>query len=177
MNRKKIYIIGATFCLYILYVVESFGYLNFRPQVQTLEVVPKVAQQPLSEINPNISIEIRDLLEIVYALERYKMDNKSYPVSSSNGAQWDGIRSRYGESREDWIRGLVPEYIQKLPRDPRLLSDGGKQYIYSSNGASYKLIVHHPDNCDVIKAIYPSLVDPVRDCFAYGFWTEKFARW
>src|SRR5690606_9441004 len=175
MSKKKVFFIAVGVCLCFLFVLEHSGYLSLHRRGG--EVIPRVVQQPLSEINPNISIEVGDLLEVAYALERYRLDNLSYPVSSSNGKQWDGYFSSYGESREDWIRGLAPKYIDKLPRDPRMLSDGTRQSIYSSDGVAYKLIVHHADNCDAIKAAYPSLVDPVRDCFAYGFWSEKFARW
>src|SRR5690606_35516523 len=119
----------------------------------------------------NISVEVKDLLKLVYALDNYKQKNGIYPISSANGAKWDGVISSYGESRADWIRGLVPEYIDSLPQDPRMVDDGARQYIYKSNGANYKLIVHKADNCQLIKSSYPSLVDPVRDCFSFGFWT------
>lgn len=160
--------------LLLLFIIERKGYLK---KPESLEIIPTVAQHPVSEINANISVEINDLLMIVYALERYKRDHWSYPKSSHGGTKWDGIFSIYGESREDWVPEIVPKYINQLPRDPRMLADGTKQYIYVSNGISYKLIAHNVDNCAHIKKIYPILVDPKRDCFAYGFWTKNAALW
>lgn len=142
-----------------------------------VEVAPQVVQQSLSEISPDISVEVDDLLQIVYALERYKLDHRIYPISSRAGKGWDGILSNYGDSRKDWVRGLVPDYIDRLPRDPRMLDDGTRQYMYISNGAHYKLVVLRATNCQLIKDSHPSLVDPVRTCSAFGFWTKGAERW
>lgn len=143
----------------------------------TLKVTPPVMQQPLDNIPSNLTQEVNDLLAIVYALEHFKLDNGAYPISSQNGLGWDAVTSAYGESRDDWIKGLTPKYIKKLPRDPRMLNDGTRQYFYISNGAHYKLIVARSVNCAVVHASSPSLVDPVRHCSAYGFWTSKAAKW
>lgn len=160
----------------LLITKKESSYRILKPETIT-EIVPKVAQQPLSEIGSDANIEIQELIKVVYALERYKLDHQSYPVSSSKGQRWDGLFSAYGESRQDWIKGLAPKYIPALPRDPRMLSDGRRQYIYKSNGANYKLVVHGAFNCKIVKDTYPLLVDPVRDCYSYGFWTPRARRW
>lgn len=157
----------------MLFIAEQFNYLNFRTSEGL--VAPTVIRQPFEDV-PSI-IEVRDLLEIVHALERYKADHWSYPISSAGTKGWDGIISDFGESREDWIRGLVPNYLDKLPRDPRMLDSGAQQYLYMSNGANYKLIVRRPSNCELVKLSYPSLVDPRRGCRAFGFWTDGAVRW
>lgn|SRR5690606_23993069 len=178
MNKGRIILLIICMPLFGgAFVAERNGLLSFRIPETTLQVAPNIAQQPLSEIEESISKEVSDLLTVVYALDRYKEDHGSYPISSSGGNGWDGIISAYGESREDWIQGLVPEYLDSLPRDPRMLDDGTRQYIYRSNGANYKLIVHKTDNCELIKGSYPSLVDPKRKCFAFGFWTKRASRW
>lgn len=174
-RRKPLFLIFLFMLFSLLLLLEQYGYLNLRSR--PVDIMPQVSQQPLSEIRSDISVEVNDLLKVVYALELYRLDHWSYPVSSHKGRGWDGVFSTNGESREDWIQGLVPAYIEKLPRDRRLLSDGTRQYLYSSNGVSYKLLAHNADNCSVIKAELPSLVDPVRDCFAYGFWTKNYTRW
>lgn len=161
--------------LAVLFVLEKHDYLNFR--TKPVQIVPKVVQQPLAEITPDISTEVNDLLKIVYALEYYKLDHWSYPLSSSGGTGWDGILSSNLGNPDEWIRGLAPNYIDSLPQNTRMAVDGTGQYKYRSNGVHYKLIVYRGDNCDLIKNIFPSLVDPIRDCSSYGFWTERAARW
>lgn len=178
MSMKRILIFAMVLLLLgTLFAFERNGFLTPLLPEKSSQIAPNIAQQPLSEIDINISVEVKDLLKLVYALDRYKQINGSYPISSSNGKKWDGIISSYGESREDWIRGLVPEYVDRLPQDPRMLDDGTRQYIYKSDGANYKLIVHRAANCELIKNSFPSLVDPVRDCFSFGFWTKRAARW
>lgn len=179
MNKQKKLIVILPIVLFVLvFFFEKKGCLNLRTPERDLLVAPNLAQHPLSEIDPSISVEVGDLLKIVYALDRYKQDHRSYPISSSGGFRWDGIISSYGESRQDWITGLVPKYIDRLPRDRRMLDDGTRQYIYKSNGANYKLIVHRANtNCSLIKQTYPNLIDPKRDCFAFGFWTKRAANW
>jgi hypothetical protein len=177
MAKKLLVLIALVISFGVLLVLELKGFMNLRSAGPAAQIAPNIAQQPLVEINIGISTEVRDLLKIVYALDRYKQTHRSYPISSSEGGKWDGIISSYGESREDWIRGLVPEYVDSLPRDPRMLNDGTKQYIYKSDGANYKLIAHKVANCQQIKNALPSLVDPIRDCSAIGFWTKRAASW
>lgn len=157
----------------MLFIAERFNYLNFSsPKDLT---TPTVIRQSFEE-EPSF-LEVRHLLQLAYALERYKIDHWSYPISSNGSKAWDGIKSDFGESREDWIKGLVPKYIEVLPRDPRMLDNGTQQYLYMSNGANYKLIAYLPSNCELVKLSYPSLIDPKRGCQAFGFWTDGAVGW
>lgn len=140
------------------------------------QIIPKTTFAPVADAgaaHPQIS----DMYKIILALELYKLDHRSYPMSSRQGEGWDGILSRYGESREDWIQGLVPEYISELPVDPRNPASDKHQFIYKSNGANYKLIVHSSSDCEFVRTLYPATIDPKRNCYAYGFWTKRAARW
>lgn len=157
----------------MLFIAERFNYLSFSSPKDV--AVPTVIRQSFEE-EPSI-LEVRHLLQLAYALERYKGDHWSYPKSSNGNKAWDGIKSDFGESREDWIKGLVPQYIEELPRDPRMLDNGAQQYLYMSNGAHYKLIVYQPSNCEQVMLSYPSLIDPKRGCQAFGFWTDGAVRW
>lgn len=177
LNNRVLQVTTVLILLVALFYIEQNNTPDGRVSETIEEVSPTVVQKPLSRFGSDANIEVQDLVKIVYALERYKQDHQSYPVSSSNGQRWDGLLSAYGESREDWIRGLVPDYIEALPRDPRKLSDGRKQYIYKSNGANYKLIVHGATNCEEVKDRYPMLVDPARRCYSYGFWTKRASTW
>ena len=40
-----------------------------------------------------------------------------------------------------------------------------------------KLISHGPEDCATVKSKYPSLIDPARDCWAFGYWTPGAVNW
>src|SRR5690606_21733797 len=120
---------------------------------------------------------VADLGGIVYALEKYKMKYRMYPISSADGIAWDGRYSGYGMSKFEWIVGVVAESLSELARDLRMHTDGSQQYIYRSNGAHYKLISHSPDDCAAVREELAQLMDPVRDCWAYGYWTKRAGHW
>ena len=115
-----------------------------------------------------------DLSQLQKALEMYYNMNNAYPNSGGN---WDGIYTCWGDASENWISGLVPAYISRLPRDPRNHTNCGEQYIYNSNGIDYKLISHNPEECSEVKAKYLNLIDPARDCWAFGNWSPGAAGW
>lgn len=114
-----------------------------------------------------------DLEDIKVALNRYRAARGAYPVSRG----WSGVNSPKGYSGPDWVPGLVPEYLARLPQDPRGKRDPRIQYLYKSDGKDYKLISFGAYDCDQISARMPERVDPVRNCYAYGFWTERARRW
>ena len=114
----------------------------------------------------------KDLAAIKVALDMYYIDNKAYPRSVG----FDGLITKHGESRKDWIRGLTPKYISKLPSEPRNTSDT-RQYLYKSNGKDYKLIAYRPEDCNSVRVKNLNLIDPNRDCWAYGFWTKGAKNW
>lgn len=116
---------------------------------------------------------VADLDAIRQALERYYKDNDKYPVS----AGFDGLYTQWGNQGSNWITGLTPAYLDNLPRDPRKVDDPEKQYYYKSNGKGYKLIGHAPEDCLRVRGKHPELIDPKRNCWAYGFWTEDAKAW
>lgn len=142
--------------------------------IETQEIVIPTTTFIPEPINSYTPRRIADLSKIVIALEKYKRENHSYPISS---AGWDGIYSEYGESKSDWIAGLAPKYLDSLPHDLGADPQSTTQYLYRSDGANYKLISNGPDDCEEIKLTSPQLVDPERDCRAYGFWTERAVAW
>lgn len=114
-----------------------------------------------------------DLAQIHIALESYHMDHGKYPKSQG----FDGLYTTWGKASTKWIRGLIPQYINILPRDPRLTNIPKEQYLYRSNGKDFKLISHAAEDCKIVKVEYPELIDPKRDCWAYGYWTEGAKDW
>lgn len=150
--------------------LDSRGGDNSSPIIPTTTVIPL----PVDSSTPQ---RVADLTEIVIALEKYKRDNRSYPITFNTAEEWDRFVSASGDVNEKWISGLVPKYIDALPRDPRMNNNVKHQYAYRSNGANYKLLAVYPDDCKEVAKRYPELVDPKRSCTAYGFWTRNAAHW
>lgn len=121
----------------------------------------------------NLYTRVQHLKLIREALDLYHRNNKSYPVSSG----FDGLYTKWGESGKDWIKGLSPDYVKILPRDPRNSESPDQQYLYKSNGKAYKLIAHTPEDCNYASLRYPEMIDPRRDCWAYGYWSESAKHW
>jgi hypothetical protein len=114
-----------------------------------------------------------DLNRLREALEAFRRDQGRYPHSKG----FDGLHTNWGESGPNWIAGLAPRYIETLPRDPRDNDDPANQYLYASDGTDYKLIVHHPEDCETLRREHPDMVDPARGCGAYGYWTPGASTW
>lgn len=116
---------------------------------------------------------MEDLKEVRSALAKYQREHKSYPQSQG----WDGLYSKWGASSPQWIKGLVPDYIGELPRDPRHDDDPEHQYLYKSDGKDFKLITHRPEDFNTAKKANPKLVDPARSTWAWGYWTRQARDW
>jgi len=116
---------------------------------------------------------------ITEALERYRVEHGSYPVSAIDGSEWNGIG--WKGDPQNWIPGLVPGYLARLPRDPRNTTIPHAQYIYRSDGKDYKLIAMQPEDCEAVIAHRQQYSDPARNsagrCLAYGMWTKGGTAW
>ncbi len=119
----------------------------------------------------------RDLNKLVVGLENYYRDNGNYPVSSNNGRGWDGPRSKWGERTDLWIKGLVPKYVDALPRDWRNSKSVNYQYLYKSNGKVFKMMNRRPPDCELAKSIVPEFSDVARKCWAYGVYRGYAKTW
>jgi len=91
-----------------------------------------------------------DLKQIKTALELYYNQYNSYPSTGSlSTTYWDPGCTRTptppDKKLNNWIPGLVPNFVSKLPRDPnprdmaRGISPSAACYIYASDGISYIL--------------------------------------
>ena len=126
-----------------------------------------------TRIKTNIKIRLSDLKKLKIALQKYFTDSNSYPIT----AGFDAVVAKWGDSRTDWIKGLAPKYIEKLPIDPECDNAGIKQYYYKSNGKDYKLIAHDTRNDIALRILDHQLIDPERSQWAYGYWTEGAKNW
>ena len=112
-----------------------------------------------------------DLVELRSALQMYYSDNGSYPLQYGPG--WGGVTTAVGcgtnggtSGANAYISGLTPTYISTLPTDPGTSSSYSCQgYLYFSDGANYKIIMH-----GVWEENYPAAgqpwYDPVRPTWA-----------
>jgi general secretion pathway protein G len=77
-----------------------------------------------------------DIAELKQALDRYYLDNGSYPTTDQ-GLQALVSPPQSGRTPNNYEQG---GYIEKLPTDP-----WGNQYFYQSDGSTYALKSFGPD--------------------------------
>lgn len=80
-----------------------------------------------------------DMKSIVKALELYKAENGSYPVTTNQDGctyHWCGWDQVTGD---DFITGLSPKYIERIPQMPSNLPRE-ETFLYRSDGINYQLI-------------------------------------
>jgi len=155
-------------CLFLL------GCKNDKVANTEVPVTPTVVQkvEPINAFTPE---HVINLTRLAIAIEKYKQDKNSYPVSQKQREAWDLLFDKTGEVNTEWLKALVPDYLDSIPsvtNNPKKL-----QYLYISNGAHYKLLVLKSGDCQFVKSKKPELIDPRRDCYAYGYWTRKAVRW
>lgn len=88
-------------------------------------------------------VAIKDLQ---LAIELYKAQNGRYPVKGCGSTSaWVGPGPQTGTAAScaDYIVGLVPDYIDKLPTDPKSESISDLGFLYGSDAAGtwYKVLV------------------------------------
>jgi type II secretion system protein G len=86
------------------------------------------------------AIRIKDLKDVAKAVELYKVDNGTYPLSANGSGNWAGTCPN-GGSHAEYIAGLSPSYMQRLPIEPRY-NVAGQCYYYRSNGTDYMFMAH-----------------------------------
>ena len=116
---------------------------------------------------------LRDLEALRQGLTAFHAKYGRYPVN----AGFLGYLTAPVAPNPEWIPGLAPEFLPALPSDPARSDGPGKQYLYHSDGTEYKLIAHNSGDCALAKADARNMVDPARDCWAYGYWTPGAAAW
>ncbi len=90
------------------------------------------------------SIRQTNLKDLQLALQLYKAQNGQYPDNcGSASGNWSGNvgigdNFKCSDGSNNYIQGLVPQYIPALPVDPKTSDDRG--YIYRSDGNNYKIM-------------------------------------
>lgn len=150
---------------------------------ETLQTVIPKTVQPMNADVVAKNRRLTDLGAIAIALEKFKQEHRTYPLSSGFGSEWyekkwDSAIEESGKLNHEWILGLAPKYISHLPIDPRRDGVLEHQYVYKSDGANYKLVALNPEDCVVVKQEAPEFIDLRRGkCKAYGFWTLHAFKW
>lgn len=107
------------------------------------------------------------------SLELYKRERGTYPLQGKDSLVI-GMSRTTGDVPIDV---LAPRYIAVIPRDPQLLNEMNRQYLYFSNGVDFKIVAHGAEDFARVARLHPELIDPVRPTVAYGFWTQGAVRW
>jgi type II secretion system protein G len=110
-----------------------------------------------------------DIAMINKAVLLYYADNGAYP-GGATGNCWTNVASGTG----NFISGLAPTYIQKIPDTPNW--SGGQNYYaycFSANGADYKVLRLAPSGQTVpsIESSSDVKMDPSRPGRAWGIWS------
>ena len=124
----------------------------------------------LSRIEVSTAQRVSDIRKLHQALLAFHRDHGYYPTTEG---RWDGLSTSYGISSESWIQGLVPKYIESLPRDPRNHKIPDEQYLYWSDGRDFKLLAHNTLDADVVAKVHPEMHDLVRPGRAFGVWSSN----
>lgn len=114
-----------------------------------------------------------DLEAMRQALAAYHATFGRYPATPGFAGAVDAA----GAPVPDWLPGLAGTFVAELPRDPARSHDPNKQYLYHSDGTDYKLIAHGSGDCAMARKAHPEMVDPARNCWAYGYWTPAARTW
>jgi len=116
-----------------------------------------------------------DLRVMVLALEAYNRTNGEYPDTLG---VWRGDAPAFGGFGYDaagYIPGLVPTFMQALPKDPDSNYPAGDQgYVYNSDGTDFKLIANQL--AESIGAGDP-FYDPQRPGDTFAFSTPGAYNW
>ena len=116
---------------------------------------------------------VSDLVTINDALKAYHAKHGAYPKADALAG--------FPERGAAWIKGLTPDFIPELPRDPAMSSDkAGPQYVYVSNGTDYKLLaqgvsLNGGTNVEVLGVRIDPTRQPTAENASFGFWTAGFA--
>lgn len=83
---------------------------------------------------------ITDIKSVAKAIELYKADNGSYPITGATNAEvLTDLNCRVGSQSTEWVPGLAPKYIASMPQSDGVEPHGANSgcYKYWSNGVYY----------------------------------------
>jgi len=105
---------------------------------------------------------ISDIKAVQTSLEvYYYTHNSQYPISSG----WNSECTTWGgDSSDQVIPGLVPDYMTSFPHDPLYKANDRYCYLYQSNGTDYMFIIMRIDELNSAELLqHPELILPHYD--------------
>lgn len=121
-----------------------------------------ISSVSVSRDKANVAQRLSSAKEVEKALEVYYSNTGSYPNTSGS---WSSLCSTWGGDT-NWIPGLTPTYLARLPRDPDTNGSNACCYMYRSNGTDFKLTIAYQCATKINTATYGSFsrfIDPARD--------------
>ena len=93
-----------------------------------------------------------DIRIVSTAVELYKNKYGRYPEGCNSPGTWSGHALDYAcASGNEYIKGLAPEFIPRLPQDPKPKGDdSGYAYLTNTDGSVYKFIVFQTVESEVV---------------------------
>jgi prepilin-type N-terminal cleavage/methylation domain-containing protein len=142
--------------------ILGFTLIEVLVVISIIAVLSAVIYANFGEARESARDKIRktSLKEVALALEVYKSQKGEYPPNCASGPdaqKWagPGPLPSWGVSCEDddYIDGLVPDFIEELPTDPSQESINGVGFIYkvSPQGDRYKLMAHQSVEFALVK--------------------------
>jgi type II secretion system protein G len=131
--------------------ISGFTLIEMLVVVAIIGILATILAANFNEARQNSRDKVRmsELKELQLALEMYKAQNGRYPAPGCGApvSLWvgPGPLPAWGQGYcDDYISGLVPDYISELPRDPNQENDNGEGFIYrtDASGGMYKVLVH-----------------------------------
>lgn len=109
------------------------------------------------------SKKLQDLKAVQSALQLYKVDNGTYPVTPENGSIPNSRCSSIGLSATNFISDLVPAYMPAFPDNPSTNGVDKACYVYSASARDYKFYIYKdPELTDEEILREPNYIDPWR---------------
>ncbi len=93
-----------------------------------------------------------DLRIMQNALSQYKQKYGRYPAAGCavGGGNW-----AHEASCAQYISGLTPEFIQRLPKDPKRNGAEGYSYVTDGTGSVYKLVAMNTVEQETVTHLHP----------------------
>lgn len=128
-----------------------------------------------------------DLRTLQTAVEQYKNKYGRYPAQGCGGSgQWATSQNldstpitftgNYATCN-NYIADIVPEFISRLPQDPRSGSGLGYAYLTNTNGTVYKIMVVRTVESEVVASDHPFKSCDTNICGANCIDESSYAVW
>jgi prepilin-type N-terminal cleavage/methylation domain-containing protein len=125
---------------------RGFTFVELMVAISIIGILSAIVYANFGDARKAARDDIRktDLKNLQLAVETYKAQNGTYPAQGCVSATWagPGPQPGWGCPADQYIVGLVPDFIPALPRDSVFEDVNGVGFMYATDGTDYKLMVH-----------------------------------